>query len=81
MSTGRAVVLTTGILCAGFLTLVFSSFLGTFYMGMLITLSLLFALISDLYLLPILVLNFYKPKQNRAAKKLKDNKKPSVEIQ
>jgi len=80
MSTGRAIVLTTGILCAGFLTLVFSSFLGTFYMGMLITLSLLFALISDLYLLPILVLNFYKLKDKDEAKKIQGNKKPSMEI-
>ncbi len=60
MSTGRAIVLTTGILCAGFLTLIFSSFLGTFYMGLSITLALIFALIADLFLLPVLVLNFYK---------------------
>jgi hypothetical protein len=37
----------------------FSSFLGTYYMGMLITLALLFALISDLFLLPVLILRFY----------------------
>ena len=60
MSTGRAIVLTTGVLCAGFLTLVFSDFLGTFYMGSLISLTLIFALLSDLFLLPILILRFYK---------------------
>lgn len=59
LSTGRAIVLTTGILCSGFLTLMFSDFLGTFYMGLLITMALIFALISDLFLLPVLVLNFY----------------------
>ena len=60
MSTGRAIVLTTGVLCAGFLTLIFSNFLGTFYMGSLISLTLIFALLSDLFLLPILILRFYK---------------------
>ena len=65
MSTGRAIVLTTGILCAGFLTLLFSSFLGTFYMGLLITLALFFALISDLFLLPVLVQAFYPEKSGQ----------------
>lgn len=60
MSTGRALVLTTAILSAGFLTLIFSNFLGTLYLGLLVSLTLFFALVADLFLLPILILWFYK---------------------
>jgi len=67
MSTGRALVLTTAILCAGFLTLIASDFLGTFYMGFLITLALIFAVLSDLFLLPVLILAFYRDKKQRLA--------------
>lgn len=70
LSTGRAIVLTTLILIAGFLMLMFSDFLGTFYVGLLISSTLLFALISDLFFLPVLVIFFFKPK-----KKLTSNKK------
>lgn len=62
LSTGRAIVLTTLILIAGFLMLMFSDFLGTFYVGLLISCTLLFALISDLFFLPVLVMFFFKPK-------------------
>jgi uncharacterized protein len=62
LSTGRAIVLTSVILCAGFLLLIFSDFLGTFYVGLLISLTLLFALLCDLFLLPVLILLFFKEK-------------------
>lgn len=61
--TGKAMILTTLILCSGFLLLMFSSFLGTFYMGLLLSLTLFFALLFDMILLPILILLFYHPKQ------------------
>ena len=60
LSTGKAIVLTSVILCAGFLLLLFSDFLGTFYVGLLISLTLLFALLADLFLLPVLLMIFYK---------------------
>jgi predicted RND superfamily exporter protein len=60
ISTGKAIVLTTLILCSGFLLLIFSDFLGTFYVGVLISLTLFFALLADLLLLPVLLLLFYK---------------------
>jgi len=60
--TGKAMILTTTILCAGFFMLMFSTFLGTFYMGMLLCLTLVFALVFDLTILPILILLFYNPK-------------------
>ncbi len=60
-STGKAIVITTLILISGFLTLLLSSFGGTFYIGLFVGLTLLFALIVDLTLLPVLILLFYKP--------------------
>jgi uncharacterized protein len=61
--TGKAMILTTLILCSGFLMLLFSSFMGTFVMGFMISITLFVALIADLTLLPVLLLLFYKPKQ------------------
>ena len=60
LSTGKAIIVTTCILCGGFLTLLFSDFLGTYYIGLLIGLTLVFAVLSDLILLPVLILIFYK---------------------
>ncbi len=62
LSTGRAIVLTSLIICSGFLLLIFSDFLGTFYVGLLISLTLVFALLADLFLLPVLILFFYRKK-------------------
>lgn len=62
ISTGKAIVVTTIILCAGFLSLVFSEFLGTFYIGLLISLTLLCAVLSDLLLLPVLIIMFFRKK-------------------
>jgi predicted RND superfamily exporter protein len=60
ISTGKAIIVTTCILCGGFLTLLFSSFMGTFYIGLLVGLTLILAVISDLFLLPVLIILFYK---------------------
>lgn len=62
LSTGKAMILTTLILSSGFLLLIFSSFLGTFYMGLLLCITFLVALVCDLTLLPVLLLLFYKVK-------------------
>ena len=63
MITGKAMILTTLILCSGFILLVFSSFLGTFYMGLLLSITLFVALIADMTLLPVLILLFYKERK------------------
>lgn len=60
ISTGKAIVVTSLILCGGFLTLIASDFLSTFYIGLYISLTLLFALLSDLFLLPLLILWFFR---------------------
>jgi len=60
MSTGRAIILTSLILFSGFLTLLGSDFLVTFYMGLLVGFALLFAVVADLILLPALIIVFYR---------------------
>lgn len=63
MTTGKAMIITTFILCAGFILLIFSSFLGTAIMGMLLCFTLFLALIADMTLLPVLLLLYYKVKK------------------
>ncbi|MEO1098111.1 MAG: efflux RND transporter permease subunit [Bacteroidota bacterium] len=58
LSTGKAIVVTSIILSGGFLTLLLSSFGGTFYTGLLISLTLMLAVLIDLTLLPVLVAYF-----------------------
>jgi predicted RND superfamily exporter protein len=65
LTTGKAMILTTLILCSGFALLVFSSFLGTFYLGLMLCLALFAALIADLTLLPVLIFLFYHPKKGK----------------
>ncbi|MEM7160951.1 MAG: MMPL family transporter [Bacteroidota bacterium] len=55
IGTGKAIILTSLILVAGFLSLMISSFKGTFYTGLLVSLTLFFAVFSDLLLLPVLL--------------------------
>ncbi len=60
LSTGKALIITSIILSGGFLTLILSDFGGTFYTGLLVSLTLVFALVIDLTLLPVLITIFYK---------------------
>ena len=56
LSTGKAVLVTTIMLCSGFVALIFSDFGSVFNMGLLVSITLLLAVITDLLLLPLLVL-------------------------
>ncbi|EJF51929.1 putative RND superfamily exporter [Saprospira grandis DSM 2844] len=56
--TGKAIVVTTLILVSGFSCLLFSSFMGTFYIGLYTSICLFLALLADLLLLPALILRF-----------------------
>ncbi|MCC7503369.1 MAG: MMPL family transporter [Flavobacteriales bacterium] len=56
LSTGKAVSVTSLMLISGFLTLMLSDFASIFYMGLLITLTLIFAFVAELLLLPALIL-------------------------
>ncbi|UJP63367.1 efflux RND transporter permease subunit [Mongoliitalea daihaiensis] len=60
LETGKAIILTTLILVAGFGVLVLSQFGVTFYAGLLIGSALIFALLADLILLPVMLLNLRK---------------------
>lgn len=66
IATGKAITVTSIILSSGFLTLMFSSFNGTFYIGLFISLTLLFAVFADLLLIPILLIYFFKPNKKNA---------------
>lgn len=63
ISTGKAIIVTSIILVSGFLMLMLSDFNGTFYVGLLISLTLLFAVIADLFLIPVLLIYMVNKKQ------------------
>ena len=56
LRTGKAVTVTSLMLLSGFVTLIFSDFASVYYMGVLITLTLAFAFVAELLLLPALVM-------------------------
>ncbi len=53
--TGKSIVITTLIILSGFVSLCASTFLSTFYIGFLISITLISSLICDLFLLPALL--------------------------
>ncbi len=61
--TGRAIIVTTVILCAQFFLLAFSEFVPTAHFGLLTAMGLLMALFFDLLLLPALIILFYQKRQ------------------
>ncbi|MFY7990411.1 MAG: efflux RND transporter permease subunit [Fluviicola sp.] len=65
LTTVKATILTTFILCAGFFLLVFSAFLGAHNMGLLISITLFVALLIEMTLLPILIVLFYRKKPTK----------------
>lgn len=69
LSSGKAIIVTTLILVGGFLTLIFSSFMSTFYMGLLVSITLFSALIFDLLILPIIMLYGLKSYKSTFTKK------------
>lgn len=62
LNTGKAMILTSLVLCAGFVTMISSSFMSIFYVGFLLSLTLFIALLADLYLLPLLIMYMGKGK-------------------
>ncbi|MCH8330770.1 MAG: MMPL family transporter [Bacteroidetes bacterium] len=55
LTSGKAIILTSFILSAGFLTFLVSDFQSTFHIGLLISITLFVALLADLFLLPALL--------------------------
>lgn len=67
VKTGRAIIVTSMILIAGFGTLITSAFTSTAMMGILVCSTIFAALIADLFILPSL---FYWMKPNLGIKKI-----------
>jgi predicted RND superfamily exporter protein len=68
--SGKAILLTTLILIAGFISLTFSDFTGTYYVGIIVCITLISALISDLFLIPQLLFWINPGSRKAALKKL-----------
>ena len=62
LETGPSMIYSASILICGFLIFAFSSFGGTKIVGFLVPFTLLIALITNILVLPALVLTFYKKK-------------------
>ncbi|MEB2777491.1 MMPL family transporter [Algoriphagus sp. D3-2-R+10] len=60
LEAGKAMVLTTVVLTAGFGLLIFSQFGVTHFTGLLISASMIFALLADMLLLPLLLIPLKK---------------------
>lgn len=69
LETGKALIWTTVILVAGFSLFLFSRFGVTYYSGLLIGMSLIFALLADLILLPLLLIPMKKIWEKRQNEK------------
>jgi len=55
-SAGKAITVTSLMLISGFIGLIFSDFGSIYYMGLLVSITLFLAIITDMLLLPVLVL-------------------------
>ncbi len=60
LQTGRAVLITSLIITAGFACMLFSDFKSNFYFGLLISITMVIAVVCDLLLLPILIKTWIK---------------------
>lgn len=58
--TGKPIILTTFILLGGFMSLMTSNFQSTYYFGFLICITVLVAVLADIFLLPVLLFMIYK---------------------
>ena len=79
LGTGKAMILTTMILLSGFAFLMTSSFGGTYVVGLFTALTLVMALLADLFFLPVLIrffnlgLKTSKAKHSEEKRSAKDN--------
>lgn len=63
--TGKPILLTTFILMGGFMSLMVSDFQSTFYFGFLICITIIVAVIADIFLLPVLLFWILGNKKNK----------------
>jgi predicted RND superfamily exporter protein len=57
--TSKPILLTTLVLLGGFISLTLSNFQSTFYFGLLTCLTLIIAVLADLFMLPVLLFMIY----------------------
>jgi uncharacterized protein len=57
--TGKPIILTTFILIGGFMSLTLSDFQSTFYFGFLVCITIIIAVLADIFLLPVLLFLIY----------------------
>jgi predicted RND superfamily exporter protein len=60
IETGKAIILTSLVLFSGFFILIFSTFTATYYIGILMSFTFLSALLSELFLLPLILRWVYR---------------------
>ncbi|MES2680564.1 MAG: MMPL family transporter [Bacteroidota bacterium] len=60
--TGKPIILTTFILMGGFMSLMISDFQSLFYFGFLICITIIVAVLADIFLLPVLLFLIYRKK-------------------
>jgi len=63
--TGKPIILTTFILLGGFMTLMTSNFQSTFYFGFLICITVVIAVLADIFVLPVLLFLIYGRKKKK----------------
>jgi predicted RND superfamily exporter protein len=68
MTSGKAMIITTLILCIGFGVLGVSSFQAVKMIGIMVSYTLFFALVCDMVLLPALIVIFYRDKKHKTLK-------------
>ena len=61
--TGKPIILTTFILMGGFMSLMLSNFQSVFYFGFLICITVIIAVLADIFLLPVLLFLIYRKKK------------------
>ena len=67
--TGKPILLTTFILMGGFISLMVSDFESTFYFGFLICITIIIAVIADIFLLPVLLFAILGGKKKSSSEK------------
>ena len=65
LETGKSIMYTSVVLFAGFIIFAFSSFGGTFALGLLTSITLVISMFTNLILLPALIMTFDRPKRNK----------------
>ncbi|MEJ1239055.1 MMPL family transporter [Chryseolinea sp. T2] len=73
LETGKSIMYTSVVLFAGFSIFAFSSFGGTFALGLLTSITLVISMFTNLILLPALIMTFDRPKRNKGERLIIDD--------